>query len=208
MQQIQTVTTIYKFSELSEEGKQAAIEKLRNDTQENGDYAWQSEYHESLTGFCKSTGITLKNYSYGPYSHNYINWNYELEIDLTKLTGLRLRTWLINNWIPEWEKGKYYSTGGKWIHNKYCYKKRYSNCQKEISCPFTGFVGDMDIIDPVTKFIKSPDNNISLDCIIRECFDSFIKAYCAEMESQDSDEYIIDTIEANDYDFTEDGSIY
>ena len=187
--------SIYKFNELSEDQKQSVFENWRNTRCE---YDWQSEWMDSINGFAESTGITIKDYSLGPYSHSYVTWSWnDYDLNPESMDGLRLRTWLINNWLPLWEKGKYLG----WKAGPH-----YSKCQTEISCPFTGVCSDHDLIDPVIAFIKSPDDS-SLTDVINACMDSFVSGYNTDMEHQDSDEYITDTIEANEYEFYSDGTL-
>ena len=158
---------IYKFNELSDSAKENAISNWRN----HGDYAWTDEWMDSLKTFCDLLGITIRDYSIGPYSHSYINWSYEpsYEFELTDIRGLRLRTWLINNWMPYFKKGKYYSGFDKWVDGKYHYKHRYSKCQFDYdNCPLTGYVGDMALIQPVLDFIAKPESHIDLEDIVNE----------------------------------------
>ena len=192
--------SIYKFNELSDDKKQLVFENWRNNRYE---YDWQSEWIDSLNGFAESTGITINNYELSPYCYSYVSWtfNHDWDLDIEALSGLRLRTWLINNWVSQWEKGKYLDH----IEGKK-FRPIYSKCQTEISCPLTGVGSDHDLIDPVLSFIAKPDDR-DLNEIIQSCMDSFVKGYCADMEAQDSDEYITDTIEANEYEFYADGSL-
>ena len=79
---------------------------------------------------------------------------------------------------------------------------------KEISCPFTGYTGDMSVIQPILDFIDKPRNHIDLETVINDCMNSFIADFNADCEYQDSNEYIKETIEANDYDFTNSGEMF
>ena len=224
MQQVQV--NIYKFNELPEDVKEKVLDNWRNNTEEHD---WSDGWVDSLKEFCRVTGIDLKDYSIGPYSYSSIDWNFSLdEIELTELKGLRLRTWLINNWLYRFGEKKYigslpgYYDKIPFIHNmikwtkltsgpnkdKY-YGSKYFNLFTEYNdCPLTGVCSDMDLIQSILDFIKTPKDNISLDDIIEDCMNSFITGFNSDMEYQDSDEYIIETIEANEYDFTIDGKIY
>lgn len=85
--------------------------------------------------------------------------------------------------------------------------KKKSNLIVEISCPFTGVCFDHDFLQNIINFIKSPNNSqtwgdlIETEKVLSDLLDR-------ERESQLSDEYILATIEANDYEFNEDGTIY
>jgi len=196
---------VYTFDELTDEQKHLVFENWRASGHE---YAGAEEWIDSLKGFAESTGIRIDNYQLSPYVHSFVTWTPDFDHDgnLVDLCGLRLRTWLINNWLPGFETGKYYSTRGQTINGKYSYKFKHSKCQFEIGCPFTGVGHDFDLINPALDFIKKPDGR-NLTDVIDACFESFVKGYCADMEDQDSDEYITETIEANDYEFYSDGTL-
>jgi len=191
--------TVYKFEELSKKGQKQAIENWRGEGHEftNGE-----EYVDSLKKFCETLGITLRDYSLSAYSYSSVDWEYEPDnFALEDLSGMRLRTWIYNNWYDKLKVGEWYhknTTGNSYV-------QRYSNISFDImSCPFTGVCSDNDLIYPIEKFIQKPDNS-NLKELIEACMDSFVKAYQADEEDQDSDEAIKDKIEANEYEFTEDG---
>lgn len=209
----QQVINVYQFNELSDSAKENAINWYRN----AGEYAWTEEWIDSLYAFADAIDITIDDYSVSPYAYSEVHWSHAVSYDfdpddLDDMKGLRLRTWLINNYLPEFEKPKYIygmKRNGKMekvigINSKHYYSK----LQTEISCPFTGFVGDHSLIDPILKFINEPNDYESLDDIIDNCMSNFIKEWQKDMEYQDSDEYIIENIEANEYEFNDDGSIY
>ncbi len=138
---------------------------------------WVDEWHESLAGFKSSL-------PYPPENEG--------------MTGLRLRTWIINNYYPLIESRKYL-----WNQNRY----RYSRIQVEISCPFTGYYGDMDCLGPILDFVKNPNSCDVWQDIICVCENAWELAFAADMEYQQSEEYILNLIEANGYEFTEDGEL-
>lgn len=198
--------TLYSFSELSEEAQQAAIDNWRS---HGFDDVWGGEWRGSLNAFANALYITVKDWEVSPYGNSFVNFRYEnsdwhyLNTDpAEEMTGLRLRTWLINNWLPKFAKGKYYSL--KYPRTKY----RHSRIQFEYdNCPLTGYCGDQSLIDPILKFIAKPDKRTSLADIIGDCLHDWAKAWEADMEFQLSDEYIRETIECNDYEFNADGSM-
>jgi hypothetical protein len=195
---------IFKFDELDDSSKAKAIDSYRENSASWG-YDYTDELRDTLDAFCNMTGVIVKNYDISPYSYSYIDWSYDnSDFEPEELKGLRLRTWLINNWVNRYlEKGKYYSTSFK----NGTYKFRHSKIIKVIDCPFTGVCYDYDIIQPIVDFIEKPDHNTNLMDILNDCLESWRIAFIKEMEWQDSDEYIIDMIEANEYEFTEDGDM-
>jgi hypothetical protein len=203
---MKTITVkVYSYDELSDEAKEKAREWYRS----GNDYPWYSECQESLKGFENALPIKIKDWSYGEdLNRSYINW-YCTNENLESLTGLRLRTWLINNFWNLIEKGKYQSTAGTYdADGKYHYKKRYSNCTKEVIAPFTGYIADDILLGPIRDFIKKPDY-LSMDfkTLIDDCFYSFMKSVADDIEYQNEDEQIAESIRTNEYEFTEDGEI-
>jgi len=68
----------------------------------------------------------------------------------------------------------------------------------------TGFCADCDLwMSFYDSFKQSGDAKSAFD----DAIDSFVKAWVNDMEHQESDEYIIENIEANEYEFTENGSL-
>jgi len=198
---------IYSFDELPEDAQQTAIENWRAS---GIDYVWSDEWRESLKAFCDVTGI---DWQVG-HGGNYVNWRYEglTYIEPDDLTGLRLRTWLINNWLPRFRTGKWYSQSWnsktRTLDCSKGNKSRHSKIQFEYdNCPLTGYCGDMSLIQPIFKFIAKPDKHTSLADVIGDCLHNWARDWEADMDYQNSDEYIRETIEANDYEFYADGSM-
>jgi len=202
---------VYKYAELSERAKEKARDWYRYGP--GASYPWSGETQDTLKAFEKALPIKIKNYSYGEGGgRDFISFEVT-DQNVEEIKGLRLRTWLINNFIRNIEKGKYQSTAGTYDDaGKYQYKKRYSNVTKEISCPFTGVCFDEDIIDAVREFVDrfNPrrDSEKTFREIVEECFDGFARAVASDIEGQNEDDAVAETIEANEYEFNEDGTRY
>jgi hypothetical protein len=197
--QTHTITiTTYSFDELSDDAKQRAIEQWRTNTTE---IDWAEENKDTLNAFCGIFPIDVTDWEYG--YRNIINCRMTTEYDeIDNLTGIRLLKYLSNNYWDKIYKGKYYSTG----HPNY--KSRRSNCQFESICPLTGYCMDESILEPIHTFMKQPNDRTTLKQLLYECLQSWIQACAKDYEWQQSDKYITDTIQANDYEFTEDGKRY
>jgi hypothetical protein len=63
------------------------------------------------------------------------------------------------------------------------------------------------LLDEIWKFLDKPDNRDFKE-LLQDCFDSWIKACNDDIDHQNSDEFIIEEIEANDYQFTENGEVF
>lgn len=205
---------LYEYDELSDSAKERARDWYRHGME----YAWLDEWIDSARAFAEATGTTLKDYSIGLCSHSYfhiaevttIPWFVDGQ---NELTGLRLRTWIINNVLPNLVKGKYYGKGYRGENGKYVHKFRHSKIQMEYdNCPLTGFCGDQDFIQPLLDFVNCPDSgwngtrkNCTYNDLLNECFDEGLAGIINDLEHQESDEYIEEQIQANEYEFTEEG---
>jgi len=181
---------IYDFDDVknNEQLKMKVLDRWRVKTVYDNDFHWIDEIHESHAAFKNSLP----------------DCDYELQ-------GLRLRTWIINNYLCSVEKFKtHYAcrlNNGELIMNcvgDSSIKKR-SNILTEISCPFTGYSYDHDFLNPILNFINSPDNQTwdeltDVDYVLNRLIEN-------ERNHQMSDEYILETIEANNYEFDENGEI-
>lgn len=188
---------VFKYDELEEEGKEKARERFR----EGNEYPWFSECRDSLKGFEKALPIKINDYSYGD-DRACIRF-IVTDDNLQGLKGLRLRTWLINNFWSKLEKGKYIYQGGISANTK----SRYSKLTKEVCCPLTGYFMDESLLDPIRDFLKSPDKSLTFEDLVKDCFHSFARSVADDIEYQNSDEVIEETIRANDYNFTSDGKL-
>lgn len=186
---MRTITkNIYYFSELSEEAKRNAINNY-----EFYD-CWENERMES---YKKAL----------PY--------YKLlqDIDGT-INGSRLYAFIQNNIIDHFIVPNYISkhTDGKikncyYSHKYNCTKKRISKIFKTNNlenCPLTGVCYDFDFLQPIIDFMEKPTSKINnTDLQIPSYYDVFQKDY----DYCTSEETIIETIIANDYEFYEDGTL-
>jgi len=191
----------YKFNELSEEAKQYAINKYRNQTVQNNDYAWQGENIETVKSFCKIFPVELNRRAEG--------FIFTGEDRIADLTGHRLATYLWNNYRPEIYRPKQYwiCTGRKNTVGANA-KHRNSNIFIiEDGCPLTGYCLDNAILKPVFDFMRRPDLYTDFKDLMFDCFHAWEEAVKYDQQWQISDEYISETIEANDYEFTADGKM-
>lgn len=213
---------LYSFEELSEEAKETAIQNYRNKGIDTSHY-W-NDAHKSVQEFHKVFGTTEGNRSWLEFYTGHI------EDNILELKGLRLRTYLINNFGSQIFTPKYLKTGER-THNepgrhrmrrirktdydpqnkgKY-YSQYYSNIQKSTDdCPFTGVCYDYDLLNPFYQFINNYRNTPSADYqtfedLIKEAFEGLEKSLKDEDEYRYSDEGITEEILAGDYEFTEDG---
>ena len=151
---------------------------------------WGSEVLDTIKVFSSIFPIKLLHVDYTDLIRYQVT-----DSNVRYLKGLRLRTWMVNNVLPKVEKGRYYGKAN--------FKR--SNFYKEICCPFTGVCYDDSILDPILKFIKKPSLDCLFEDLIDDCFYSLISDVKSEIENMESDEYISEHSEANDYLFSEEG---
>jgi len=186
-------THTYSFDELSEE---KAMERWGDHTWE---YHWLDEIFESLKGlFEKCDGVTLDDYNLREHNSS-ISISFEYD-EVEDFTGKRAMAWIENNLL-------------------YCIRTPYrGDRRKEIRrygasyyagkippCPFTGYYADDYFLDCLLGAVKRGNTlKDSFECLAGE----YQRLYNAEIEHQNSDEYIREAIQSNGYEFTKDGTLY
>lgn len=201
-------TIVYTFDELSEQAKERAREWHRNGLE----YSWQHENRESLEAFSKAFGIR-PDWSAIVWGYSYCRPNRtgygepRNEETGEEISGLRLRTYLLNNFGHLLTIGKPYGKLEIKPSGKYDYKRRSRAVKVDRDCPFTGYCFDEDLLDPIREHIKAPNPETTYSELIQACLDSWVEAYVKDWEYTLSDESVDESIRCNDYEFTKDGAI-
>ena len=141
------------------------------------DYHWSSEWRDSLNEFEKTFPIKINDWSVGAHDYSHIRFSFTGEHEDMK--GIRLFKYIANNYAHILSK----------------------------DCPFTGYCGDESLLDPIRQFMKRPDKDLSFYDLMKDCLDHWVSEYQGDMESQLEDEYISDFIQANGYEFLENGDM-
>lgn len=207
----QIITNAYQYSELSDNAKQKAVESYRGKGYD------ESHYFEEVTDSVKKLAEVF-NLKFGR-EYTDIRTGH-IDDDILNLTGIRLYKYLVNNYYSDLFKPKYIKaidgikTGRQFIfkvhksHKGESYTQVYSkNFVSPDNCPLTGVCYDNDILKPVYDFLKKPDNSTTFEDLIRDIESAISKTYSDTEEWINSDEFIIDAIEANEMEFTESGKI-
>lgn len=202
-------TKVYKFSELSEQAKGKAIENYRNGSVDT-DFIYD-QAHETVKAFHEIFGTEQGRNSWLDCRCGHIDDN------IANLKGLRLRTYIINNFWNDLFNGRYFSL---WSKTEVSYKhhseghpvlkSRHSKVMFDNSCTLTGVCYDMSLLDPIYNFVAYKDkpdyySYMDFETLMNDCFDSLKNDVESEVDSQYEDEQIIESIEANEYEFTKDG---
>ena len=205
-------TKIFTFDELSEEAKENAVNSIRSKGIDT-DFIYDDAY-ETVKQFNDVFGCTENNRTWLEAELN------NLSEDVLNLKGLRLRTYIINNFSHELIKGKYFSLWSKtdvsYKYHKEGYpvlKSRNSKVLFDHCCVLTGVCYDDTILGPVYDFIYNykgkQDYYIYMDfqTLINDCFECLERDIENEITARNEDESIIEDIKANGYEFTEDGEL-
>lgn len=200
---------LFSFDELSEEGKQKAIDHYRN---VGHNLAWTEENRNTLEAFEKILPINISNWSYGDRSEG-VSFSVIGE-NIGDLSGQRLATYLWNNYRHDLFRGRWYSTCFDRKTNTLApkvgikSKNRRSNIILEHDCVLTGYYMDEVILEPIYKFLEKPIKGTTFEDLLQDCFSAWIKACDEDIEFQNSEEYIAEHFEANNMEFEEDGTIH
>lgn len=201
-------TKVYKFNELSEQAKQKAIDTFRSNDNEVNFYA--EEICDSAKKVIKLFNLRTGN-EYSDIRTSHIDDN------ILQLSGVRLYKYIINNYYSDLFTPAYIKTIYKEWHCKLfiCklktgrdgnkYTQVYSKTKKDNSCVLTGVCYDMDILEPIYKFLEKPSKGITFEDLMNEIGNAINKTYSDNDDWVNSDEFITETIEANEYEYTQDG---
>jgi len=203
---------LFSFDELSEEAKEKAINKFR-DNEYNTTPWFIDDANNTFEKFADLFSIHWQNIDYcEPYRNEY---KIRLDDNVLTLTGQRLATYIWNNYKNDLFKRKYLkSFDGHKKHkniinqmgvNKYC--SYYSPIKLDNSCVLTGVCYDESVLKPIYEFLNNPKDNVDFETLLNDCIYSLCGDVADEYEYQFSDEAIIETIQANEYEFTEDGEL-
>lgn len=206
-------TKVYQFNELTEQAKENAISQYRNMEHYNQHY--YDEIIESVKAVCELFNLkTGRQWSDIKTSH--------IDDNICELKGIRLYKYIVNNYWYSLYKRKFLGSIGdnKVIKHRMskthfydmCKGARvnssnfiYSNVQFDNCCTLTGVCYDNDILQPVYDFLKRPNLSTTFEDLMQKIESAISKTFDNTEEWLNSDEFIKDEIEANEYEFTKDG---
>ena len=201
---------IYSFDELTETAQQNAINHFR----QNQDFSF--EFEEIISSVKKL--IDVFNLKGGDTYANLKYWH--IKDDILQLSGVRLYKYILNNYGFALFKPKYLKRIDKAVnyrqfickqhkdHKGNIYTQLYSKYKKTDSCVLTGMCYDDDLLKPVYEFLKTPCKYTTFEHLIQDIENAISKTFEDVEEWLYSEEYIIDMIKANEYEFTENGELY
>lgn len=199
---------LYSFAELSSTAQATAIANDRKIREQEDTFSYEvGEAADTVKAAAKTFGFKLINWSLGAdVQTSFVSLLTGVR-QVEELTGVRLRTWLINNRYDVFYTKKRYATmrtSGDSPLPKY----RYSNLIfVESDCPFTGMFYDCEFLDTFREFLAKPDHN-TLTTLFEIAVQNLCHALKREYEYQMSDENIRYDLElSDDAIFTEKGEL-
>lgn len=203
-------TKVYSFSELNEAAQQKAINNYRNNGIDT-DYIYD-DAHNTVKQFNNLFGTKESGRSWLDINTGHIDDN------ILNLKGLRLRTYIINNFGHKLYKGKYFSLWSK-TEKSYKYykegfpvlKSRYSKVLFDNCCVLTGVCYDNSILQPVYDFIENYKGKadyysyMDFETLMNDCIAELGKDIESEIDGINEDAHIAELLQNNDQEYTKDG---
>lgn len=188
---------------MSEEAQEKAIEKWREDTIRNGDYHWLDEIIDSMKGLFEAIdGVRLIDWNIDSENrNNYIRFAFYSD-DVVNLSGPRAQAWLENNLLYKLREHRVFQNRIYRYDHDGNKPHTYERHGQRKTAPFTGYCADEDFLKCLEDAIKSGETVCDA---LKGIGEKARELFAQEIEGQLSEEYIKDTILANDYEFTEDG---
>ncbi len=195
---------LYSIQELKEQfpdGYKSALEHWQNRTVHDIGIPWQDETIDSLKTLLKDAGVTLRDWSLGAYNRgNHISISFPHD-DCETLHGKRALAWLENNLLCQYRAPFVSMMGSKKRREFVKYGRSYSPGSLK-PCPITGYCADDEYLESLHKSLRSGDNlREAFEHLASVCMDNLER----DAEAQASEDYFVDHVSANDYEFTEDG---
>ena len=187
---------LYTINELSEDAREVAFECLRRAGYSENH--WAHNNFQALKEFMDQFSIEFgRGYSSNAYDYDY---KYRLDNTILELKGLRLRTWLVNNYSHLYYLPKRF-VKGRCVRNSKVLLQTYD-------CPLTGMCIDYALLNPIELFIANPNKHTSLEDLLWECTTAWKRDCELEDAYCDSEEYLTEMCDFNEILFTESGKIH
>tara|TARA_R110000772_G_scaffold19922_4_gene55397 strand:+ start:451 stop:1101 length:651 start_codon:yes stop_codon:yes gene_type:complete len=204
---------IYEFHELDIPVQQSVVDRVEVSTE----FIYQ-EAEATVDAFCKAFNVKTHMNSWLQFAcwNPYLDHEYEQEVH--ELTGMRLRTYLINNYGYILEKGKYYGNLSKTHKNGnpilvskehpvgMRHLKRYSKVIFERCCNLTGVCYDISIMKPIYNFIDNPNESDTINVLFDNCFNSLEIDIKDEEDYHHTDDAKAEQVEIDDNEYLKDGT--
>lgn len=204
MRTITITKEVYRFDELTEEAKERVFDHFRMDCDI---LSWQSENRDTVEAIAEKMGWKYRYDSYDGITYT-VDYDIDDE-DISALSGVRAMAYIENNYINAARQAKTY-----WLHDVlYCDGRKNWTRKSKINftidnCPFTGYCMDCCFSEAWKEWKETFCKNSTVQDFANMVADRLGKDWTSDNEYQVSDEGIIEMIDASDYEFLADGTIY
>ena len=192
---------IYTVQELSEKAKERAFKDFCNTDL----FSYGSDNEKTLTEFVKIFPVKVNKFTYGNGNY-FIDFEFTENLKIERLKGIRLLSYIQNNYFSSLFIGKWYYTNNSKVPG-YSLKRQskvlFSDC-----CTLTGYYLDHEILSPIYNFIKKPEKDTTFYDLMRKCLRGWITACNTSYEDYYSMENFLNMSESNNWEYTEEGDLY
>ncbi len=168
---------IYQFNELTTEAAKERARQWWREVSASEGYSWSQDAIQSLKKLAEHFGGKVKDYQIDFFDSSPSSACFDMPEDMTK-KEIQSRLAQLGSYNKRTGKG----------HG---------------DCKLTGFCADEDAIDGFRAAFRRGERN--LNELMQEAFKTWLKSSQSDARGQLENEYIDDILEANEYDFFEDG---
>ena len=193
---------IYRYDELSEQAQQVAIEFMKDEISNVRTESDSYEYRNTLDKIEHLFGVNVYDWHVDEYN-SYFRFNFVgIDEDMENEPRLLLR-YLNTNVLPCIDnKKRYYSKTAR------ASRKSRILCNNSYNYCLTGCWCDDAIDNALNNINQSVKNRLNAREFVENLLEGFFKQWRNDYEYSCSDECIAEEIEANDYEFYENGRPY
>lgn len=181
---------LLKFHELDDDARMTAIDNYREENARIESDSWSSDVRASQNAFLALFDSNSSNFSVPPDSED--------------LNGVRLATYILNNYGDHLLHPKLYYKGAITGHTRF-YKSKIQTTKDAV---LTGVICDDYFTQGIWGFIKNPDGQ-DFSTLLENCVISAWEKYNDDIdEAYNNDDRVAEQLEAQDFDFMENGEIF
>lgn len=193
---------IYRYDELSEQAQEVAIESTREKISSARIESDAYDYRNTLDKIEKIFGVKVYDWSVDEYNF-YFRFEFTNIDEETENEPRLLLRYLNTNVLPCIDnKKRYYSKTAR------ASRKSRILCNNGYEYCLTGCWCDAAVDDALNNIKQSVKNKLNARDFVESILEGFFEQWQNDYEYSTSDECITETIEANDYEFYENGKPY
>ena len=193
---------IYRYDELSEQAKEVAIESMRERISDIRIESDSDDYRNTLEMIKRIFRVNIYDWSVDEYN-SYFRFDFVgIDEDMENEPRLLLR-YLNTNVLPCIDNQKrYYSKTAR------VSRRSRISCNKSYEYCLTGCWCDYAVDNALNNINQSVKNKFNAREFVNSILEGFFEQWRNDYEYSNSDECISEEIEANDYEFYENGKPY